>query len=87
MSSRFLFPFRLPKWGRSASQADLQARRQLKAVLSVTLEKQQHPIGGVRSKIPVGTLIMNRGTATATDLEVLSRNSFEVRSDSSKPRS
>ena len=70
VSSRFLFPFAF-QMGRSASQEDLQARRQLKAVLSVTLEKQQHPIGGVRSKIPVGTLIMNRGTATATDLEVL----------------
>ena len=69
-SSRFLFPL-VFEVGRCAFQADLQIRRQLKATLSVSLEKQQHPIGSVRTGIPIRTLIANTGTAAATDLEVL----------------
>ena len=70
ISSRFLFPL-VFEVARSASHADLQIRRQLKAMLTVSFEKQQHPIGNVRTGIPIRTLISNGGTAAATDLEVL----------------
>ena len=70
ISSRFLFPL-VFKVAQCATQADIQIRRQLKAALSVSLEKRQHPIGNTRTGIPIRISITNMGTATATDLEVL----------------
>ena len=68
ISSRYLFPI-IVSLGRVASRADHEIR-QRKAEILVALEKQQHPIGAVRQRVPLRIRLENFGAATANDIHI-----------------
>ena len=67
ISARYLFPLVI-ELARCASNADVEIRRTLRAEVGVSLEKSQHPIGGIPREILVGIRLMNKGTAPADNL-------------------
>lgn len=70
ISSRYLFPI-VVELARCALGADLEARQTLQAELLVELEKSQHPIGAAARRVDVGVKVVNSGTATASDVDLV----------------
>ena len=68
ISSRYLFPI-VVSLLHVASRADHRVR-QRKAHIDLSLEKQQHPIGTPRRRLPLRIRVDNTGTATATDIQL-----------------
>ena len=68
ISSRYLFPI-VVSLLHVASRADHRVRER-KAHIDLSLEKQQHPIGTPRRRLPLRIRVDNTGSATATDIHL-----------------